>query len=211
MLLGAWVPQQLDPSRILDIGTGTGVLALMMAQRFPDAEIEAVEIDNASAMECLCNFNNSPWPGRLKIFNADFLSWQTTAKFDLIITNPPYFATSTRSPKHSRDVARNQASLPLDVLLKKSQQLLRPDGKLFLVYPAESLHLLKTEAAFAGLYLTRLCKVRTSPKKDFSLVLVEMSTSFSKIIEEDLSIKEINGQYTNDYLHLTDDFYLFLH
>ena len=138
VLLGAWVEVE-NPKHILDIGTGTGLLALMMAQRFNEATIVAVELNNGALIDANYNFKNSPFSERIKLIEADFNHYQIEGEYqyDLIISNPPYFKNSLKSPTEGRNTARHQNELDLNSLIKKSVCLLSDEGIIALILPEE--------------------------------------------------------------------------
>lgn len=134
VLLGAWAnaPQ---PTRLLDIGTGTGLIALMLAQRFPTAHIHAIELDLEASREAQHNFDASPWSARLELFHGNVLDWQVPIQYDLIVSNPPYFKSSLKPPKVNRTNARHQERLNLEHLFCLASQWSTAEGRLNLILP----------------------------------------------------------------------------
>ena len=159
-LLGAWAR---GGRRILDVGTGTGLIALMMAQRFPDASIVGVDIDEGAVQQARSNVENTSFADRVSIKHCDFALMQGT--FDAIVCNPPFFVDSLPSPDHQRTLARHSASLPFSTLIKHVYELLDDSGEFSLVIPAESRSELESEAYLNGFSKCRECGVRTKSTK----------------------------------------------
>lgn len=170
-LLGAWaaVPSGVGQGRvrILDIGTGTGLIALMMAQRYPQAQVVGIDIDTAAAEQARANVAESPFAGRVTIVEGDVVNPDLLAgsTFDAIVCNPPFFEDALLCPDNRRTMARHAVTLSFAQLADRSRQLLADGGELSVVVPAEALPRLECEAALAGLFKVRQCKVFTSPRK----------------------------------------------
>lgn len=210
VLLGAWAKAN-DPQHILDIGTGTGLIALMMAQRFADASIDAIEIDPDSAREADDNVSASPWSNRIKIIQADFLLWESTGPYDLILCNPPYFKNSLVPPRAERSTARHEHSLPLSELISKSSGLLSAAGSLAIVVPAGRLPEVEQVARASGLYLNKILQVRGTRKAPVKRVLIRLDkNSLPAEIKELVIEPEQRGVFSEEYRQLVSDFYLSL-
>lgn len=154
---------------ILDIGTGTGIISLMMAQRFPDATIEAIDIDDNAIIDATENFANSPFASRLsleKISFQDFLKRNPETIFDCIVCNPPYFDKSTESNDLSRTRARHTSSLPFSVLIEGAYRLLKDEGVFSVCIPPEVLEEFSAECIFKGFWLKAMYKVKSIPEKE---------------------------------------------
>ena len=178
-LLGAWAsvpPSPLHPSvppspsplhRILDIGTGTGLIALMMAQRFPIAKVTGIDIDDDAASQARENVAASPFSDRIGIVCGDVKSMDTAdgASFDAIVCNPPFFSDSLPSPNAQRTLARHTATLTFRQLMESAWRLLADGGELSVVIPTDGKSLLEAEAALTGFFKVRQCAVRTTPTK----------------------------------------------
>ena len=162
VLLGAWAPVE-GARRILDVGTGSGVIALQMAQRAPGARILAVEIDPEAARQAAANVAASPWADRIEVVCTDFARLTTEEPFDLIVSNPPYFVNSLQNPDAQRAKARHSDSLPYDLLLERAAELLAPSGRFALIFPVEPLGDVLEAAAKHGLALDHLMRVFTKP------------------------------------------------
>lgn len=212
VLLGAWAGSTC-PRRILDIGTGTGLIALMLAQRFPEAEITAIEIDSQACEEASGNFNRSPWTSRLKLICGDFLNLPTEIfgePFDLIVSNPPFFTNGALAPDAARLTARHEITLPLERLVETAAALLSPTGQISLILPADHEGRVRETAVFNRLELSRMIHVSTVPSKPPRRLLVELTNNDrDTICEPDLlSIHSADGNFTDKYINLLKDFYL---
>jgi len=214
VLLGAWAKIRPLDKTILDIGTGTGVIALMMAQRAPEALITAVEIDEESSIEAEMNFSTSKWANRLKIENysiQEFAKTNQSSKFDLIITNPPYFDQSLKSNKERKSIARHSdCGLTFSQLVKCCSQLLSENGRFCVVIPYLEMERMIEEAVKAHLYLTRKTNVRTTKTKQFKRVLLEFNNNQScKLEENTITIHADRADsFSDEYKEILKDFYL---
>ena len=207
VLLGAWTPAK-APSRILDIGAGTGVLSLMMAQRFPKAQIWAIECHKQAAQECQENVSLSPWP-HIRVVTADIRHWEAPEKYDLIISNPPFFSENTLSPDRVRAMARSNEYLPFSDLLSCIPLLLAPQGFFSVIIPYREEESFLQIAMENGLFPTQILHVQgnsLSPIKR-SLLLLRAQESPLPTAEK-LIIEKERHQYTQEYQELTKNFYL---
>ena len=212
VLLGAWADAG-NAVRILDVGAGTGLLSLMMAQRYPDVLIDAVEIDHEAYRQACENVFNSMWNHRIRVVCDDFFHYTEHCPFryDLIISNPPYFTASLKPIDGKRHVARHNDSLPHRRLLAESAKLLHPAGVLAVVLPPAEAATLIDNAATCGLYLKRTLCVQSLPSKPAYRMLLEFSPlSFGERSGVRLLCieKDDRSDYTDEYKHLTGDFYL---
>ncbi len=212
VLLGAWANPSgsNDPLTALDIGTGTGLLSLMLAQRFPKIQITALEIDSEAYLQAQANFTNSPWSARLTSIHGDFLQWQSPSGFDLIISNPPYHKEKQTSPEAQRNLARNAESLPLSRLLEKGSALLNPEGILSIILPLSTEEELKSSSSRCGLFPRRICYLRghfQSPVKRYMVSLGKIPIT-AKV--ETMVIERSRHTLTEQCAALTRDFYPFL-
>lgn len=206
VLLGAWGPECIAGGRILDIGTGTGVMAIMAAQRNPSARIVGVEIDDMSALQARENAEASPWADRVEIVNADIRSYEAAAPFDLVISNPPYFVDSLKSPDSGRTTARHTVSLDFGELMSAVERLLAPDGRFAVIVPAEAA---SRVVASGRLVLRRRCDVRSKPSAGTIRTMMEFAAGYCGAPEfSELTIGDGKGGYTAEYVALTRDFYL---
>jgi len=210
VLLGAWA----DPSaaeRILDIGTGTGLIALMMAQKNNLARIDAIEVDQEAFNEAVLNCQQSAWSDRIKLEWRSFQEFAEVSlrKYDLIVSNPPFFTNGVKAPLKNRAQSRHSDSLPLDVLISGAAGLLNENGRIFLVLPIESLPEVEKLATLNGLFISELCRVKPNPIKPEFRILIELTNSECAVQESELMIEfERHHDYTPEYKELTKDFYL---
>ena len=206
VLLGAWADCGCA-ERILDIGTGTGVIALQMAQRNPEAQIQAVEIDEIAAKRARTNFDNSPWAARLAVEQTAVQEFAPVDKFDLIVSNPPYFVDSLLPPDAKRSTARHTHDLTFEELDKAAARLLADNGKFALILPITEFEKYLT---LTQLYLVRRCDVYPIEGGAVKRVMGEFAkqptaeTALEKIAIE----RGKRGDYTDEYRTLTKDFYL---
>lgn len=207
VLLAAWfLPPYADRLSVADIGAGSGVLSLLAADIMPRARIYAVEIDPPAAAAAAANFAASPWSGRLTIINQDFVDFvHEPRSYDIVISNPPYFATGHCSSDGARAQARHAGSLNCSSLL--GTRLLAPDGHLGLVAPAELEDEIIFAATLAGLHLHRLCRVVTACGKAPSRLLADFSPLGAGETIETLHIRLPDGSYTPRYRSLVENYY----
>jgi tRNA1Val (adenine37-N6)-methyltransferase len=208
VLLGAWADVN-EAENILDIGTGSGVIALILAQR-SKACIEAIDLDENACRQAKINFEHSPFRERLSIKKIDFLALSAPLKYDLLVSNPPYFSRSLRPDDIGRRFARHDDSLPLRDLIEKSASLLKPNGKLALILPFDSAETANSFAAENALSLCRRTNVATSPKYPPKRVMLEYSPKQSEVQENNLCITSEDHSFSKTYIALTKDFYLAL-
>ena len=214
VLLGACVSISATHRRILDVGTGTGCIALMLAQRYSDLgtagfEISGIDIDSASAQEAGENFARSPWPRHLDAQNISLQEFHPQEKFDLIVSNPPYFRNDLRAPDIRRDMSRHSdESLSYEDLLDFASLYLSDAGILSVILPAENELPLLRSGACLSLYASRILRIRTTVAKDWSRVIIEMGRERVIPMQEFLTLQE-NGRYTPEYISRVSDFYLF--
>lgn len=207
VLIGAWT-NPTNPKTILDIGSGTGLISLMMAQRFEKAEIHSIEINKDAALESAFNFNQSEWNDRLQSVHLSFLDYQSDLKFDLIISNPPFFSGKTQPKTNKRKLARHDESLSINDLITKSETMLNQDGVIGLVLPFDRLDGLKNFIDKIPLYINRICLVKGNPDSPVKRMLVELSKQKDELKKEVLIIEKARHQYTDEYISLCKDFYL---
>jgi len=202
-----------DTTLFLDVGAGTGVISLILAQRFPDCQITAVEIDSDASQEGGENFSNSPWQDRLTMVHADFNVFVQTIKpqsVDAVVSNPPYFTTGAHAPDAKRLAARHEGLLNLNSLMEGSSAILKPSGRLAIIIPAEQRNRAEFTATLHGLKTTRICEVSTVPTKPPRRVLMEFmkSDTYTPMDFSQLHITNHDGTKTSDYLNLVNQFYI---
>ncbi|MCL4482480.1 MAG: methyltransferase [Bacteroidetes bacterium] len=208
VLLGAWC-EVANTKQILDVGTGTGLIALMLAQR-SEAKIHAVEINGEACKDALNNFQKSPWAGRLKLYHADFnyFSQNSSSKYDLVVSNPPYFEKSLRSADPASALARHDTSLSFLQLITGSKKLLTENGRLAVVLPVGTLDDFRETARLAGFYLYRKTQVIPKTGKAPKRILLEFSVSVVYPVVDELFIMQKQDKYSEKYVNLTKEFYL---
>lgn len=212
VLLGAWTSIEHDPSSILDIGTGTGVIALMLAQRSHAELIDALEIDEDAYEQAVENFENSDWGDRLFCYHAAFDEFveemQDEEKYDLIVSNPPFYSADYSSGDVKRDQARFAQALPFDELLKGVSLLLSGNGKFNVVIPFSEEEKFLYLAGDFGLFPRRITRVKGTPDSEIKRSLLELSYLETQPKEDELVIETARHQYTPEYIELVKDFYL---
>ena len=210
VILGAWTPAY-EPQRILDIGAGTGILSLMMAQTFPTASIHSIEIDPETAEECKQNITLSPWKERISVFQMDIRNFSpsSTNNYDLILSNPPFFSENTYSPNRKRSLARANDFLPFAQLLSCVSRLLSPQGTFSVVIPYKEEASFLQEALHFSLYPYKKLYLKgtySSPIKRSFLLLSRQQVT--QILTKLLIVEKERHQYTEEYQELTKNFYL---
>lgn len=208
VLLGAWTSVQ-NAHKILDVGTGTGLVALMLAQRsLPDADIVALEIDATAAGQARDNVTRSPWKERVEVVQADFRSYQSSDKFDVVVSNPPYFVDSLECPDRQRNAARHNDSLTYEELLEGVAGLLAEDGAFTIVIPVDVADRVKMIAAVKNLYAVRQLNVITKPGGVPKRTLITFTFSNQECVVEELLTELARHQYSEEYIALTQEYYL---
>ena len=210
-LFGAVAASHQQPvGNCLDIGTGTGLLSLMIAQKNPLSIIDAVEIDAEAAKQAGQNFSASPWADRINVINTDILSLKTGKKYDLIISNPPFFEDDLRSPDETKNNAKHDASLSLVQLLDFVKEHLDENGSFAVLLPYHRLTYFMDEAEKAGMHLTRQVLVKQTGKHDYFRGILFFS--FVKTIPKlsEIIIKDNEGNYTPEFIDALKDYYLYL-
>ena len=208
VILGSWADVN-EAEYVLDTGTGTGFIALMIAQR-SSAHVDAVEIDESACKDAAINVEQSKWKNRIRVIHTSFqnFSAETDKKYDLIVSNPPYFTNSLKSGDSGKNLARHDDALPPGQLLNGVQKLLRDTGKFCLILPAASVSGFLTEAALTKLYCNKRVNIFPSTQKSSNRALLELSFTRTKTEDDKLIILGENGEYTSQYRELTKDFYL---
>lgn len=205
VLLGAWT-RYANALRILDIGTGTGVLSLIAAQRNTRAIIDAVEIDAASAEQARENAAASPWPDRINVFRADVRHWDHEARYDLVICNPPFYKGHQASSDSRTAVAKHEMSLDLDALVQVVDDLCTDQARACMIIPIDRLVELIALAAAHGFHLSRKCLVYYLSNKAPKRVLVEFSRQFDGQEERtELVVEQVPGEFSPEYRALLSD------
>lgn len=211
VLLGAWCPIDNNPFSVLDIGAGTGILSLMLAQRSNAEQIDSLEIDEEAYEQCVENFENSPWSDRLFCFHAglDEFVDDPEDEYDIIISNPPFYSEDYKTDNSQRDLARFQDALPFKDLIEAADLLLSENGIFAVIIPY------KEEAKFIDLcieielYPVKVTRVKGSHTTPIVRSLLAFKRYELSVLTADELVIEINRhEYTDDYINLTKDFYL---
>lgn len=209
VLLGAWA--NVDKAKtILDIGTGTGLVALMLAQRNKNANITAIDIDKEAISQAKDNFATSPFFSQIR---CSYISLQEFAqakksRFDTIVSNPPFFEDSLKSPQHNRSLARHTDNLPVEELVELSSSLLSETGRLSLIYPFTYKDKLLSLANLYNLHISRITNVYPTPQSLPKRILIEFSKIPSTLIENDLLLEKERHNYSDQFIDLVKDYYL---
>lgn len=202
VLLGAWADVEGD-RRILDLGTGSGLIALMLAQRNAEAEIVALDIDRDATLQASANFSLSPWGERMSAVNSNITEYASKRKFTHIVTNPPYFVDSLHSPNAARTAARHTSSLPFSDIVAAAERLLERGGRLSVILPSDVAALFRREA-FERLWLSRQLDIVTKPGEEPRRTMME----FVLCSEPRMPRCSTMLMGTEEAKRLTQDFYL---
>tara|TARA_B100000900_G_C20585512_1_gene719370 strand:+ start:1390 stop:2094 length:705 start_codon:yes stop_codon:yes gene_type:complete len=208
ILFGSWLKLSINQKLILDVGTGTGLLALMMAQKSANIKITGLEIDQNAYHQAVDNSSLSPWKNRIRIIHTDARIWSTYDKFDLIISNPPYFSNSLTSNYISKRHARHQQSFSLSDLVDLWKKQGSNNSELSCILPvneAEKLIALIDENGFFMKKYTKVKPKSTSNPNRIMLLFVKENVS---ILKSELYIRNDDGTYSDEYIELTKDYYL---
>ena len=219
VLLGAWCPLATTTSegeyKVLDIGTGSGLIALMLAQRATSIDdtpivIDTIDIDAGAAEQAKFNFEQSPWSKLLRIYQSSLQEWQSEKEYDLIVSNPPYFQSSLKNPDAQRATARHTDSLSYSELIAHSERLLRRNGTLALVLPIEAEEEILSLAAAAGLSPTAITYVHTKPGKPVKRILMALTKGDAdgEVDGNHFYIESADSPRSEEYKKLTEEFYL---
>jgi tRNA1Val (adenine37-N6)-methyltransferase len=211
VLLGAWHEVRPGDS-VLDIGTGTGLLALMCAQRCNTAQVHAVEIDYAAFEQASENVAKCPWQHRIQVFHDSVQNFAeaTSQRYNLIVSNPPFFSGGTFSDSHDRTSVRHTVKLPHGDLLQIARGLLSPDGRLAVILPyLEGLRFVELAKTYR-LHCTKMVEVIPRHEKKVERLLLQFELQLKTYENSMLSIHAADGSYSPEYLQLTRDFYLFM-
>lgn len=211
ILLGAWVEFK-DPYSILDIGAGTGIIGLMMAQRSNAELIDALEIDDDAYEQCVDNFENSPWNDRLFCYHASLEEFaeemQSEEKYDLIISNPPFYTEDYKGSDEIRNQARFADALPFEDLVKNAALLLAEEGQFAVIIPYSEEEKFLELAKDVNLFPNRITRVRGKKDSTIKRSLLQLSFSETTIEKNELTLEISRHEYTPEYIELVKDFYL---
>lgn len=207
VLLGAWA-NLYHGKQILDIGSGTGLISLMLAQRFSEALIDAVELDESAYQQTKENFLNSKFEARLTITQIPIQSFISPTKYDLIVSNPPFFVNNERVDLDARKAARQQETLTFEDLLAKTKDLLAAQGVASFIIPFDLEENFLAIAKNLTLYPKRIVHVKGNEEAPIKRSLIELSFNAKDVTYSSLVIEIGRHQYTDDYIRLTKEFYL---
>lgn len=210
VLLGAWTPLENTPYSIMDIGAGTGIIALMLAQRSSAEQIDAMEIDDDAYEQAVDNFENSPWGDRLFCYHAglDEFMEEPEDEYDLIVSNPPFYTEDYTSGDEQRDKARFTASLPFEDLVEAAALLLSDNGIFSVIIPFKEEENFVALAKEFDLFPFKITRVKGNPTTDIKRSLLAFSRDERQIATDELIIETARHEYTPKYIALTKDFYL---
>ena len=211
VLLGAWTPVENHPNSVLDIGTGTGIIALMLAQRSSATQIDALEIDEEAYEQATDNFENSPWNDRLYCFHAglDEFVEEPEDEYDLIVSNPPFYTDDYKSGTEQRDLARFADAMPFEDLIEATDLLLSENGIFSVIIPFKEESTFLAIALAFELYPFKITRVKGTPTTEIKRSLIAFSRTNSENISlDELIIETARHIYTPEYIELTKGFYL---
>jgi len=211
VLLGAWCPIDNKPFSVLDIGAGTGILSLMLAQRSTADQIDAIEIDEKAYEQCVENFESSPWSDRLFCFHAglDEFIEEPEDEYDLIISNPPFYTEDFKTENEQRDLARFADAMPFEDLVEAADLLLSENGIFAVIIPFKEEERFIDLCAEAELFPVKVTRVKGSHKTPIVRSLLAFKRYELSVLTADELVIEINRhEYTDEYIALTKDFYL---
>jgi tRNA1Val (adenine37-N6)-methyltransferase len=210
VLLGAWTPLINNPYNLLDIGAGTGILSLMLAQRSNLEQIDAIEIDEGAYEQCVENFEASPWSDRLFCFHAglDEFVDDPEDEYDLIISNPPFYTDTFKSENTQRDIARFEDALPFEELIEAADLLLSDNGIFSVIIPYKEETKFVSMCKELELFPLKITRVKGTPTAEIKRSLLAFTRIEQTPIIDELTIEISRHQYTPEYIALTQDFYL---
>lgn len=206
MVLGALINVQ-GKDNGLDIGAGTGVLSLMVAQNNSLINITAVELDEPSFEECALNFQQSVWKDRLRVVNADFINFDSSDKYDLIFSNPPYYQTKLPGKDKRLSAAKHEASLPMRSIVTGSRRLLSEKGEIWLIVPFADHERWVDEFNANDLWCNRLISISGKIGEKPNRAVLSFSFKNIQYLNNKLAVRDVEGNYTDEYKKLTKDFH----
>ena len=210
VLLGAWTPIINNPYNVLDIGAGTGILSLMLAQRSNAEQIDAIEIDEDAYEQCVENFEASPWSDKLFCFHAglDEFVDEPEDEYDLIISNPPFYTDDYKSDNSSRDLARFEDALPFEELIEAAALLLSDNGIFSVIIPFKEEERFVSLCKELDLFPLKITRVKGTPTTEIKRSLLAFCKMEQTPLIDELVIEISRHNYTPEYIELTKEFYL---
>ncbi len=211
VILGAWADMNspvASPS-ILDIGTGSGLIAIMLAQRFADAHIDAIDIDESAIIQTKENVANCPYAERIIAWKKDLADMEEEPRYDLIVSNPPFYQEDTSCPDAKRDTARHTSSLPFDLLMSKASAMLDSHGTFCVIIPTTAASDMIGSSALHSLYLSHRTDIHTTMRKPAKRTLLAFThdRTVNTIIDH-LYLRDADNNISAEYKLLTEAFYL---
>lgn len=213
-VFGAWIANTIDekkinPKNILDIGTGTGLLSLMLAQKI-NAQTDAVEIDKSAFEQATENFNTSPWNEQLRAFYSDIKKWKAPHKYDLIICNPPFYENDLLPEDEGKNISKHNSALHLEKLLFIVKDLMKEDGNFAVMIPWQRTKWFENAAAVYSLFVTNKMEVKQTPVHNYFRTMFILQKKKTVIQKSELTIKNNNNGYSGGFIELMKDYYLYL-
>lgn len=207
VLIGAWA--SIGAGRTLDVGCGSGLIALILAQREAKAQITAIDLDEGAIMQSKININNSKWSDRIEIVKSSLQDYTPKESFDYIVSNPPYFINSLTAPDEQRTIARHNDTLPFTDLASGVERLLSDDGVFSLILPYVEANIFVVEAAKNNLFCTKRMDIKGRANKPIKRVMMQFEKRRRELISEEMVIEDGGRhEYSQKYRELTKDFYL---
>lgn len=209
VLFASFLPKYINCRTILDVGTGCGVIALILAHKFPEACVYAIDIDENSYFECKSNFQNSPFKDRLNAISGDFKEYKPDFKFDLIVSNPPFFNTGIRPADIQKSIARHDDKLSFAELCAKSAELLNENGQLAVIIPSSRVIEFTKSAQTNKFFLINVCCIFPKRNRTANRHILIFSKQQKNFVEyNQITIREENLLYTSEYKNLVSEYYL---
>ena len=213
-LFGAWVASKIEqelikPETVLDVGAGTGLLSLMLAQKSV-AKVHAVDIDANSFAQASENFDASPWNKRLQAFHADIKAWKAPATYDLIIANPPFYENDLAPNDNGKLIAKHSGGMDLKGLLVKAKHLLNEDGIFAVLLPYQKSRWFENAATAYSFFVNEKADVKQTAGHDYFRTMLLLQNQRTEVVTTGMCIKKNNNEYTDEFIELLKDYYLYL-